>query len=67
MTDVEMATDYTNIGLVYYDKGQYDDALTYYNKALEINEELNRQSWHGASIIGILDLCITVKDNMMML
>ena len=38
-----MAADYTNIGLVYHKKGQYDDALTYHNKALEIHEELNNR------------------------
>ena len=26
---------------MYYGKGQYDDALKYHNKALEIDEELN--------------------------
>jgi tetratricopeptide (TPR) repeat protein len=36
-----LATNYRNIGLVYEYERKYDDALTYYNKTLEICKNLN--------------------------
>ena len=36
-----MAKDYSNIGIVYYYKGDYPKALEYHTKALEIDESLN--------------------------
>ena len=36
-----MARDYTNIGIVYYNMGDYHKALEYHNKAREIDESLN--------------------------
>ncbi len=36
-----MAGDYTNIGVVYDNMGEYPQALEYYNKALEIDKDLN--------------------------
>ena len=38
---VGMAKDYTNIGIVYYNLGEYHKALDYHNKAREIHESLN--------------------------
>lgn len=37
---VEAATSYNNIGTVYWKKGEYDKALEFYGKALEISEAL---------------------------
>jgi tetratricopeptide (TPR) repeat protein len=35
----DTATVYNNLGMVYHDKGEYDQAIEFYKKALEISEK----------------------------
>src|SRR5205814_95564 len=44
-----------NIGANYADKGQYDDALTYFNRALELREKLKDP-------VGIADSNYAIAD-----
>jgi Tfp pilus assembly protein PilF len=39
----DVATSYTHIGIVYYRQGQYERALEYYQKVLEINIKVSGQ------------------------
>ena len=40
----DTAISYNNIGVVYYNLGDYDKALEYYNKALEIRKAVLGES-----------------------
>jgi tetratricopeptide (TPR) repeat protein len=53
--DMNIAIEYTRIGLAYYRKGMYDEALQYHMKALQIYEELEDKS-HIASNYGDIGL-----------
>ncbi|MGZ3903541.1 MAG: tetratricopeptide repeat protein [Bacteroidia bacterium] len=39
----KLASVYNDIGYIYEYKGEYNSAISYYSKALEINEELNNE------------------------
>ncbi|MDM8548956.1 CHAT domain-containing tetratricopeptide repeat protein, partial [Desulfobacterales bacterium HSG2] len=43
----------TNIGVVYYDLGQYDKALTYYGQALAIDREIGDRRGEGSDLSNI--------------
>ena len=56
-----LATTYSNIGVVYKSKGQYDKALEYYNRTREIMEKV-LDPQHPDLAITYVNIAGTYKD-----
>lgn len=57
-----MAGTYNNIGLIYYNKGDYDRAMEYYNKSLNIKERIGDEPGMASTYYNIF-LIYETKGN----
>ncbi|MCP4259665.1 MAG: tetratricopeptide repeat protein, partial [Planctomycetes bacterium] len=60
-TNLKLAADYNNQGNTYAEKGEYEQAISNFNKALEINPKYAQAYYNRGKIngsIGLLDLAI---------
>jgi serine/threonine-protein kinase len=58
VTETDLATGYNNLGWSYQYSGAFDDALTWYAKALTINERVRPQS--RATAVNLLNIGLTL-------